>query len=171
MDEPSSFIVAALSKLPAPSRAARALDVATGAGRHAIVLARAGYRTFGVDWRLDALRAARAAADQAGVSLALWVADLTQWRPPIGWFDLVVCTRYLDRSFLAPLSDTLRAGGILLFETFTTDQLRYDRGPRSREHLLHPGELRRAFSTLTTLFSEEVDRPDAVARLIARRDG
>ena len=36
----------------------RALDVAMGRGRHALVLARAGFRTFGVDISLDAVRAA-----------------------------------------------------------------------------------------------------------------
>ena len=32
----------------------RALDVAMGGGRHALMLARAGFRTFGVDLRWDA---------------------------------------------------------------------------------------------------------------------
>ena len=40
----------------------RALDVAMGRGRHALPLARAGFRTFGVDVQLEAVREAIAAA-------------------------------------------------------------------------------------------------------------
>ena len=46
----------------AGAAARRALDVAMGRGRHALALARAGFRVFGVDARFDAVRDAVAAA-------------------------------------------------------------------------------------------------------------
>ena len=44
-------------------------------------------------------------------------------------------------------------------------------GPKSADHLLEPGELRRRFDGLDILFYEEVSAPEAVARLVARQSG
>jgi hypothetical protein len=65
---PSPFVAEWVAARPARrttnhERQPRALDVAMGRGRHAVVLARAGFKTFGVDSRLDAVRdAVRAVA-------------------------------------------------------------------------------------------------------------
>ena len=67
------------------------------------------------------------------------------------------------------VDERLVPGGVLLYETFTEHQLRYDRGPRSRAHLLAPGELRLRLRGMDVLFDEEVMAPDAVARIAARR--
>src|SRR6185503_7329282 len=80
-----------------PGESWRALDVAMGRGRHVVPLARAGFRVFGVDVSLDAVRDAVAAAESAGVRLCAWCADLTQHPLPVGRFDLVIVTRYLQR--------------------------------------------------------------------------
>src|SRR5712692_4305869 len=76
---PSPFVIqwadALLSAVPAPTRA---LDVAMGRGRHALALARAGFRTFGVDVRLDAVREAIACAAAEGFPVRGWCADLTR---------------------------------------------------------------------------------------------
>src|SRR5712692_4615495 len=61
----------------------RALDVAMGRGRYAVALARAGFRTFGVDVKIDAVGDAAAWAAAAGVRLHAWCADLTQHPLPI----------------------------------------------------------------------------------------
>jgi SAM-dependent methyltransferase len=146
-----------------------ALDVAMGRGRHALQLARAGFRTFGVDIRYDAVRDAMIGAAAEGHLLRAWCADLTQHPLPRSRFDLVVVTRYLQRDLFGALQAALRPGGTLLYETFTTAQRAHGRGPTSPDHLLEPGELARAFPDLETLFYEEVLQPDAVARLAARR--
>ena len=78
---PSPFVVEWVGRLgrewnvaPRPAEAhsdsterRQALDVAAGRGRHAIAIARAGFHTFAVDLKLDALRDATAAAAAAGV--------------------------------------------------------------------------------------------------------
>ena len=64
----------------------RALDVAMGRGRHVAPLARAGFRVFGVDVKLDAVRDAVTAAESAGVRVYAWCADLTQHPLPIATF-------------------------------------------------------------------------------------
>ncbi len=147
----------------------RALDVAAGRGRHSLALAAAGFRVTAVELQFDALVQARSAARAVGLSLACVCADCTQFPLPRSTFHAVVVTRYLDRDLFPALCDALVPGGVLLYETFTEHQLRYDRGPRSRAHLLAPGELRLRLRGMDVLFDEEVVAPDAVARIAARR--
>src|SRR5512140_1250046 len=95
---PPPFIVEWIERIARERRApARALDVAMGRGRHAIPLARAGFRTFGVDVRLEAVREAMAAARREGTRVLGWCADLTRSPLPRGRFDLVIVSRYLQR--------------------------------------------------------------------------
>ena len=140
-----------------------------GRGRHAAPLARAGFRTFGVDVNVDAVRAAVRAAAASGVTVHGWCGDLSQCALPVGRFDLVVVTRYLQRDLFPALRETLAPGGVVIYETFTTAQRALGRGPTSDHHLLEPGELKRLFEGFEVLAYEEVVRPEAVARLVARR--
>jgi tellurite methyltransferase len=146
-----------------------AFDVAMGRGRHTLLLARAGYRTFGVDMRLDAVRDASTMAAAAGLGIAGWCADLTQHPLPDARFDLVVVTRYLQRNLFPALRATVKPGGVVLYETFTIAQRALGVGPTSPDHLLEPGELRSQFEGFELLFDEEVVAPEALARVAARR--
>jgi len=166
---PSPFIVEWLERI-ARERGGhlRALDVAMGRGRHAVPLARAGFRTFGVDVKLDSVREAIDAARREGVCVAGWCADLTRQALPRARFDLVVVSRFLQRDLFTDLAASLAPGGVVIYETFTTAQRALGRPPTSPDHLLEPGELRRRFDDCDLLFYEEVLAPDAVARLVAR---
>jgi len=168
----SAFIDEWVSRL-APRHAERAcaLDVAMGRGRHAVVLARAGFRTFGVDVRFDAVRDARLAAEAAAVRVHVWCADLNLHPLPRARFDAIVVTRYLQRALFPSLRAAVRPGGVVLCETFTTAQRALGWGPTSPDHLLEPGELLRSFEGFEVLFYEEVSAPEGVARLAARSLG
>jgi tellurite methyltransferase len=148
-----------------------ALDVAMGRGRHAVALASAGFRVFGVDARFDAVRDATLRANAAGLRVNGWCADLTQHPLPSSRFDVIVVTRYLQRNLFHALKAAVRPGGVVLYETFTTTQRALGTGPTSPDHLLEPGELLRAFEGFEVLFYEEVAAPEAVARIAARALG
>ena len=166
----SPFVAEWIGRLtPADGRPQRALDVAMGRGRHAVLLARHGFRTFGVDLRADAVRDAMESAARDGVSVRGWCADLTISPLPSAAFDLVVVTRYLQRDLFPSLRDAVRPGGCIVYETFTVKQRALGTGPTSAEHLLEPGELRGFFDGWDVLFSEEVDSPEAVARIVAKK--
>ncbi len=169
LDLPSPFIERWVRELaagrPAPGRA---LDVAMGHGRHARLLARAGYRVFGVDIDYDAVAAARTALAAAGDDLLAWCGDLTMAPLPASKFDVIVVARYLQRNLFEAIVDALAPGGVVLYETFTEAQRARGRGPTSPDHLLKAGELPTYFARLETLFYEEVVAPDALARLVAR---
>ena len=167
---PSPFIFEWIARCAAGrSTRGRALDVAMGRGRHAVRLAQAGFRTFGVDIAFDAVRDAVAAAAAEGAVVNGWCADLTQHPLPAERFDLVVVSRYLQRDLFDALRAACAPGGVVLYETFTTAQRAFGTGLRSPDHLLEPGELRERFRGFDELFYEETASPEAVARIAARR--
>jgi SAM-dependent methyltransferase len=191
---PNPFL---LETLPFLSRGS-ALDLACGAGQNAVALVERGRPTAAIDVSLIALDRAEALARSRGVrvrraaassipekfparsaELLLIHADLENFLLPISAFEVILCFRYLQRSLFAAMESALRPGGILVFETFTRDQLSFDRGPRNPDHLLQPGELRSAFPGLDLLFYREwkssCDAPrghspgEAMASLLARK--
>jgi tellurite methyltransferase len=167
---PSPFVQQCLTDLrPLLGSAPAALDVAIGAGRHAVVLARFGFRVFGVDRDYERVRQARHRLRESGCRPEVWVADLESIALPKERFDLVLCTRYLQRTLWSCLREAVAPGGFVLYETFTVGQRRYDWGPRSSAHLLAPGELREAFADWDVWVYEERDAPAAEAGLLARR--
>lgn len=152
-----------------PSARCLALDLAMGEGRHAVLLAEAGFVTFGVDRSLERLQTARVRTRQRSLAVCQWAADLDTYPLPRARFDLLFCTRFLLRARWTDLQQLVRPGGFVVYETFTTAQLTKGVGPGSPDHLLEPGELRRAFATWDVVFSEEVEEPAAMARLVARK--
>jgi tellurite methyltransferase len=172
--EPSRWLAEIEADLMPPLPGARALDLACGGGRNAVWLAERGWSVDAWDLSdvgLDLLR--RKLAEDEGAGRALDVrphqTDLDQATLPAESYDLIVNMLFLDRRLWPSIATALQAGGRLLFETFV------DIGPGRRpsvspEHLLAPGELRRAFEALgleTLLFDEEATR--GTARLLARR--
>jgi len=140
-----------------------------GRGRHALLLARQGFHTFGVDINRDAVHEAMETAARAGLTVHGWCADLTIAPLPVGVFDLVLVTRYLQRDLFDAIKASIRPGGCVIYETFTAAQLAHGVGPKSPDHLLQPGELRSTFADWEEVFYEEVDAPEAVARFVGRR--
>jgi SAM-dependent methyltransferase len=140
-----------------------------GRGRHAVVLAHAGLRTFGVDIALDLVREARARAAADGLIVRGWCADLTRSPLPAGRFGLVVVTRYLQRDLFPSIRSAVAVGGFILYETFTVHQRAFGVGPASPDHLLRDGELLERFEGFDVLFYEEVVEREAVARIVCRK--
>jgi SAM-dependent methyltransferase len=161
-------VVAGLNGRPGPRRA---LDLAMGEGRHAIPLAEAGFVTYGVDVAVDRLQNARRMLHGRRLDVKQWAADLDTYPLPAEHFDLLFCTRFLLRARWDDLKRSVRPGGFVMYETFTTGQIARGFGPSSPDHLLHPGELAGAFDDWTILHSEEVEAPAAMARLVARKPG
>lgn len=166
---PSSFLQRHLAELPR----GRALDVACGDGRHALVLARRGFTVDAIDLAATALRRLRAVALSERLAVHPVQADLENFPLPAGAYAVVLNIRYLQRSLWPAFKKGLCAGGVLLFETFLRDQRRVGH-PRNPAFLLEPGELASAFADLEILHYEEgllstESEPAFLARLLARR--
>ena len=144
------------------------LELAMGTGRHAQVACAYGFRVYGVDRDFNRVKQARIGTLKKA---HLWVADLEVFPLPNDRFDIIICTNYLQRSIWSDLRASIRPGGFVLYETFTQGQLAYETGPRSPNHLLRPGELRREFTGWELFHDCELTTPACVARLVARKRG
>ncbi len=179
---PSEFI---REWLPRVARG-RALDVAMGEGRHALLMAASGFDVLGVDRDEAAIARARTAARAGGLALDACFLDLEKaglaplapgGDPAQLALALIVNVNYLQRGLFPSFIDALAPGGWILFETFTTDHPRVSRAgrPSTPDYLLRPGELKGAFSGLRIEAYSETVIPagdgdlKAVARLAARR--
>ena len=133
------------------------LDLACGAGRHAMVFVERGFEVFAVDRDDQALP----------VSIHFVRADLedgSPWPWPGKRFAAIVVTNYLHRPLFPRLVDSLDERGVLIYETFMAGNERYGR-PSNPDFLLRPGELLEAFGTLTVVAFEQgtVERPKKAA--------
>lgn len=167
-DGPSEFLMAHAALLHG-----RVLDVAAGAGRNALFLARRGLHVDAIDIALTGLRIAQSTARAEGLQLHGVQADLESFPLPHARYDAAINIRYLQRSLFAPLQRAVKPGGIILFETFLIDQQEIGH-PRNPAFLLRRGELRAAFSACDILVYEEGRfhsgaQSAYLARMVARR--
>jgi SAM-dependent methyltransferase len=141
---PAPFVVRALDRLatePPTAHSPRALDLACGRGRHALLLAERGYVVDAVDWALPALtRLARAAEDRR-LPIRCVVADVGIWPMPVERYALVVTIDFLDRTLFPALRAAVAPGGALLYETHRRDPHVPSAHAHRPEFLLEPGEL------------------------------
>lgn len=108
----------------------RILDMGCGTGRHAVELARRGYRVVGVDIAAGMLAEARTAANDAGVTVAWIEADATCFATPER-FDAALCLyggafgilnldddpAHHDRAVLRAIATALKPGAPLILTT------------------------------------------------------
>ncbi len=150
------------------------LDLACGGGHNGIFLAASGLDVVLADRSEDALAAAERAAQKAGVQPKLWRVDLErEGANPLqaNAYGAVVVFRYLHRLLIPCIRKALRSGGLLVYETFTEDQIRFGR-PRNPAHLLKPGELAGWFADWEMMYAFEgiAENPDrAVSRIVCRK--
>ena len=168
MSAPSSWLVRHAGLLP---REGRALDVATGRGRHAIWLAERGYSTLAFDRDEDAIRELNDVAHERRLPLRAEVRDLESGEDPFrgALYDVIVVVHYLHRPLFPALIDALAPGGLLVYETFTRAQAARGK-PTNPDFLLKPGELFELVRPLEVLASREGDFDGRmIASVLARK--
>ena len=171
--DPTPFVAACLPGL-APT--GRALDVAAGAGRHSLALARQGWPVDAVDISLQGLKRARQRLKAAGLShqVRFIVADLERPWLPLGRYQLILVSFFLYRPLFPLLRERLEPGGWLVYETFTVDHYlrvqEMSQPPTRREFYLEQNELRQTFSNFDILFYDEGEHNRKLtAQLLARK--
>ena len=88
----------------------------------------------------------------------------------------IMVFRYLHRPLFEGIKQAVCPGGVVIYETFTVDQVQFGR-PRNPDYLLRPGELAATFSGWQVLHSFEgvVESaggggPQAIAQIVAVKD-
>ena len=175
---PSALLEAWVSRLPSgPGNSrGRALDLACGAGRNSLFLARHGFEVTGIDVSSEGLKRAAAKAEREGLEVTWMRHDLDDGLPTSGPFDVVCLFRYLNPDVIRRLPSLLATDGVLMIEEhLATDQP--VAGPSNPAFCAQPGELRRLLPKLEVLHQEEgiIADPDgrqvAIARLVGSLAG
>lgn len=160
------------SEFIANSAPGHALDIAGGAGRHALWLAERGWKVKLVDIAEVgielAMKNSRALPSTAAFEAS--VQDLQTDRN-LGkrQYDLILVFFFLQRSLFPALISALKPGGLLIYKTYTVEQERFGSGPSHPMHLLKPNELLRAFASLRILHYHETIQKKGVAELVAQK--
>lgn len=146
LTEPTPFVASCLPELPTRGRA---LDIAAGAGRHSLALARRGLVVDGLDISWQGLRLARQRADRAGLSfdaLQFAVVDVELPWLPDRLYEVVVVSFFLYRPLFPLIKERLKPGGRLLYETRVKVRQRDTGTDPNKRFWLKPRELLDAFS-------------------------
>lgn len=137
-----------------------ALELACGMGGNALTLARQGLKVDAWDLSDVAIAKLQQLADVEQLPLRARCIDLSTTAIPANRFDLICVCNFLDRSLCPAISEALKPGGLLLYQTFTRHKLTAT-GPSNPEFLLEPAELLQLFSELRpVVYREETDLGD-----------
>ena len=150
------------------------VDLACGLGQNGLFLAAKGISVVLIDGSQGHLEAARRFAHKAEIQVDIRLMDLERVRvnplegiAPGG----MLVFRYLHRPLIPAIQQSIRSGGVLMYETFTRDQSRFGR-PHNPGYLLQPEELKRWFKGWKILhyFEGVKENPSrAIAQIVCRK--
>ena len=125
----------------------RALDMASGMGANALLMARSGLDVTAWDFSQVAINRLVKAAEAEDLPLKAQVRDLLSQPPEAESFDVIVVSHFLERSLAHDILAALRPGGILFYQTFTRSRIT-DADPSNPAYRLDDNELLSLFSPL-----------------------
>ena len=158
-DQPLDFI----ARLLPPGGNRLALDLACGAGRHALLMASKGWQVTAVDWSETALTLVRAQDPR----IHTVAADLEAGAFPIernSW-DFICVSFYMQRELFPAIANGIHPGGILAMALPMVDDREGVR-PMRAEFLIGSGELRSVYRGFEILHDVET-LPDPPRRRTA----
>ncbi|MRI83131.1 MAG: tellurium resistance protein TehB [Nitratiruptor sp.] len=120
----------------------RALDIACGMGQNAKFLAQQGFLVDAVDIAWEGLRRV---ATYPGIRAIC--TDIRHFHFKKNYYDLILCTNFLERSIVSQIVHSLKEDGILIYESFT-----YRRTDLNSAYLLRKNELLFLFHDLEILY-------------------
>jgi len=137
-EEPSKLLVRAAENL----QPGRALDIACGAGRHALFLAERGWHVTAIDSSRVGIEITGRRASARGMKLETRVADLERDEFTIEpeSFDLICDFYYLQRSLFPQIRNGVKRGGLAICAIHMVDEDEEVK-PMNPDYLLQPGEL------------------------------
>ncbi len=117
-----------------------ALDIACGMGRNSRLLAKMGFMVEAIDISPLALNSLKGIEN-----IKTKEVDLDTYKLKEDFYDLIVCTYFLERSLFPQIYKALKRDGIFIFETFK-EHSKSTKVPSNKDFLLKEGELKEIFS-------------------------
>jgi len=181
--DPNPLLIEWLPRLEVETTSPLAADVACGSGRHAIYLARHGWRVEALDISAVALEGLAAAARAESLDVTCLLQDFEPSPPatiPLfkaDRYDLAVVMRYTNLPLIEKLAGAIRPGGYLIAEAYLKSD-RPDGGPNNPAYRVAPGEFEgivaRSFDLVfshETVATGHAGRDANVVQVVARRPG
>lgn len=165
--EPNVFLVPRVEGL----KPGRALDLGCGEGRNALWLAARGWDVTAVDFSQVAVDRGRSWADQRGLEVDFQVADVIDYEPEPGMFDLVIVF-YLQlphdevRQVLAHSMAALAPGGTLLVVAHDLENLAHGYGGPPTADVLYTEDL-----VTSSISGLDVVEAGTVERVVVASEG
>ena len=131
-----------------------ALDLACGLGANAIFLAELGLAVTAWDISSVAIDKLTAYAVQQGLNINARQKKITAESFTGCCFDVIVVSRFLDRSLSDAIIGALKPDGLLFYQTFTREKTSR-KPPNNPDYLLAENELLDMFSPLRVIFYRE----------------
>ena len=146
----------------------KALDLAMGEGRNGVYLATQGFDVLGLDISPTGLNKANQLAEHHNVKIQTQVVDLESYQLKKNFYDVILCTYYMQRDLFKQIKDSLKPGGMVVIETYNTDYLQYARFPK--KYLLEHNELLEIFKEFKIIrYQAYDDGKEAYSSIIAQK--
>ncbi len=149
------------------------LDLACGTGENGLFLAGLNLPVILADRSPGALEVARRSAEDRRLKVQFWEADLETGGNPLQeeFYRAILVFHYLYRPLIPHIRKGIRKDGILIYETFTSEQPKYGH-PHNPDYLLQPGELADWFQDWQVIhyFEGLLENPQrAMAQIVCRK--
>ncbi len=135
-------------------KAGTALDLACGVGANALFLARHGMTVTGWDISIVAIDKLSTHATQQGLNINACQEKINVESFTGSSFDVIVVSRFLDRTLSDAIIEALKPEGLLFYQTFTREKMMQN-PPNNPDYLLTENELLTLFSPLRVIFYRE----------------
>jgi len=155
------FLQEVITKIENRVKGRSVLDLAAGAGRDSVYLARRGWQVTALDINADSLQRCQQLAKSNQVELTTLQRDLEGQSPEINDLstDLVMVMRYLHRPLFPLIDQIIHPGGAIIYSTFMIGCEQFG-SPRNPNYLLKPGELASTFSNYQVIVDEQRNLAD-----------
>jgi len=152
----------------------KVLDLACGEGRNGIYLLKNNVPVVFADTSKSALGVVAEKLQGSDQQFDCWQVDLEQdGLSPLSdkRFAAVLVFNYLHRPLMDPIREAIEPGGLIIYETFTTENRQFGR-PNNGDFLLKQKELEYLFEDWDILHSfegVEQNPKRAIANIVARK--
>lgn len=128
-----------------------ALDLACGLGGNAVFLAQQQLAVTALDISPVAIHKLSATAARQGLNISAHLQKIDNQSLNGQHYDVIVASRFLDRTLTDAIINALNPGGLLFYQTFTRERTT-QHGPSNPDYLLSENELLDLFSPLRLIF-------------------